>query len=259
MPNFLQNVQNFYFGEGVVGLIDEVGGVSIPEVGTVGENLADGPPPDPTRSSRGPCSQGTTGFRKTTGDYGFLDVRAGSGVLPRTMAAWWRLDSLSGDQNVMSAMAQSSPALFHYIGRYEHAFTTWIVHLHDGTSEVASGAANPDPVVAGEWNFSGWSYDGQGNVYVHHNGYTRHASSTFLGFKRTGLVNTQFGLEFLTTEPGLLGDLSYIFTLDVALNPDGWARFWNDSFGRRYPDQFRWDDDAAAHAYFYDEGRDRHG
>ena len=238
MANFLKHVQNFYFGEGVGGLIDEVGGIDIPEVGTVGENLADGPPPDPTRSSRGPTSQGNVGFRKTTGDYGFHDVRAGSGLLPRTMAAWWRLDTLSGDQSVMSSLAQSSGSLFHYIGRYEHAFTTWIVHLHDGTSEVTSGAANPNPVVAGEWNFSGWSCDGNGNVYVHHNGYTRHASSTFLGFKRTGLVNVQFGMELLTTEPGLLGDLAYIFTLDVCLTSPGWNRFWDSGRGRRFPRGF---------------------
>jgi len=238
MANFLKHVQNFYFGEGVGGLIDEVEGIDIPEVGTVGENLADGPPPDPTRSSRGPTSQGNVGFRQTSAPYGFLDVRAGGGVLPRTLAGWWRLDSLTGDQELMNSLAVTVGGIHHYIGRYENAFTTWIVHLDGGTSVVDSGAANPDPVVVGEWNFSGWSYDGNGNVYVHHNGYTRHASSSFLGFQRSTLQNVAFGLESTTGAQGLLGDLAYIFTLDVCLTSPGWNRIWNSGRGRRFPRGF---------------------
>lgn len=247
MPNYLSRLQHFYRGDGTGNLIDAVGGTNILEVGTVGENVADGPPPEPGGSSRGPCSQGNVGFRRTAAPWGYLDPRVSSGVLPRTMAAWWRLDSLSGDQNVMNAMAQSSPALFHWIGRYELAFETWVVHLDGGTSVVDAGAVfEPVPddakVVTGAWNFSGWSYDGAGNVYVHHNGFTRHASSTFLGFTRASLVNVQFGLEFLTTEPGLLGDIAYVMVFDLGFRPQDWSRFWRGGAGLKFPEKFRWED-----------------
>ena len=243
MANFLKNVRHFYYAEGTAGLVDQVGGIGINEVGTVGENTADGPPPDPTRSSRGPCSQANVGFRRLAAPWGYLDPRASGGVLPRTMAAWWRLDSLTGNQEVMTLTTQSNPGTnFHAIGRYEHAFTTWIVHLHDGTAEVSSGSANPNPVVVGQWNFSGWSYDGAGNVYVHHNGFTHHASSSFAGFQRASFDFAGFGLEHLTTDSGLLGDLAYVMVLDVCLRPHEWGRFWRGGAGLKFPSQFRWDE-----------------
>lgn len=229
--NFIPRLRHFYFGQGTAGLIDQVASANFVEQGTVGLNSADGPPPEPGGTSRGPCDSTTTGFARSP-ITDFWDIR---GAVERTCLMWCRFDSFSTDQEAMAwwtGTAAAQGMLF----RYEHAFQRMVIHAR-GTTNNADFIVGPVIDTAGAWNLVGWSLGADGELYGHSNGVTVQSDGgTFGGFSHTTLTPVRIGVTVTgVSGSGLKGDVAYLNMFDFGFTEADWAYFWNNSNGQPYP------------------------
>lgn len=239
--NYLKSLRHFYIADGVGNLIDQIAAVNFNELGVVGLNDPDGPPPDLGGTSRGPCDLTTTGFRRIpSGD--FWDLRnnaAPTGPKTRTVLGWYRFDSRSTDQEIFGHWEASSAASQGYLWRYEHAFQIMVAHFNGVTANINAGVG--PLIVTGAWNFGGFSVDAaRDRVFLHSNGVTAGPFSPFGGFANTnGALHTRIGVTVAgVSGSGIKGDIAYVNVFDIAFGRSDWGNFWNGSKGLAFPDGY---------------------
>lgn len=236
--NYLDHLRHFYIADGVAGLLDSIAGATFNELGVVGLNSPDGPPPDPQGTSRGPCDSTTTGFRRIpSGDFwDFRNNAAPTGPKTRTLLGWWRFDTLSTDQEVFGHWEPSPVSSQGFLWRYENALQKMVAHFKGATANV--DAAVGPIITTGGWNFGGFSFDAASdNVFLHSNGVTAGPFSPFGGFANTdGALNTRIGVTVAgVSGSGIKGDIAYVNVFDIAFDRNDWGRFWNGSRGLAFP------------------------
>jgi len=231
MANYLPFLTNFYYGTGTAGLIAAVGSFNFVEQGIVGLNSGDGPTPELTGDSRGPCDSTTTGFAAQDATSGAFDFR---GVTDHTIFGWYRFDSLPTSQEVFAHWTTTGNEQG-FVYRYEDSFGVMVVHAKGTTNNVDAGVGTT--VSINTWNFGGVSVRA-GQYYVHSNGATRGLGDLPILGAYAHTVNTPFRIGVTVSGvsgSGLKGDIAYVNNFNYGFEEKDWLYFWNNGRGRVYP------------------------
>jgi hypothetical protein len=241
LSSYIPRLRHFSYGTGTAGLIDAIVAANWTEQGTVGLNSADGPPPELTGDSRGPCDSTTTGFARTP-DSGsdYLDLRSTTDI---SMFAWARLDSRSTSQELFGwyTTTANEQALLY---RYDHAFETPIGVFVGNTSTISTGPGAINlwqDTGADAWHFCGWSYSTATDkiTMVFDDNKLTHAS-LFGNFANTVLTPARLGVTVSgVSGSGLKGDFAYFNVFDYAFDTQDWEWFYNGGAGRPYPSGYQ--------------------